>query len=81
MKSFWILGGSLDARAFPRSTGQGDPGLSSEEMAASVATLQSMASTLECDCVLLRERKSGDGLAAEYLVRRRAKENDFVEVR
>ncbi|KAM7297004.1 hypothetical protein ISCGN_022158 [Ixodes scapularis] len=61
--------------------GQGDPGLSSEEMAASVATLQSMASTLECDCVLLRERKSGDGLAAEYLVRRRAKENDFVEVR
>lgn len=61
--------------------GQGDAGLSAEEMAASVATLQSMAATLECDCVQLRERKTGDGLMAEYLVRRRAKENDFVEVR
>lgn len=61
--------------------GQGSPGLSSEEMAASVATLQSMATTLECDCVQLRERKSADGLLAEFLVRRRAKENDFVEVR
>lgn len=61
--------------------GQGDAGLSPEEMAASVATLQSMATTLECDCVQLRERKTSDGLVAEYLVRRRAKENDFVEVR
>lgn len=61
--------------------GQGDAGLTAEEMDASVATLQSMASTLECDCMRLRERKTADGLIAEYLVRRRAKENDFVEVR
>ncbi|KAH7950006.1 hypothetical protein HPB49_018248 [Dermacentor silvarum] len=60
---------------------QGDAGLTAEEMDASVATLQSMASTLECDCMRLRERKTADGLIAEYLVRRRAKENDFVEVR
>lgn len=50
-------------------------------MAASVATLESMASTLEADCVLLRKHKVEQGDVSEYLVRKRAKDNDFVEVR
>lgn len=59
----------------------GSNGLSEEEMAASVATLESMASTLEADCVLLRKHKVEQGDVSEYLVRKRAKDNDFVEVR
>ncbi|XP_035224507.1 GTP-binding protein 1-like [Stegodyphus dumicola] len=59
----------------------GSCGLSEEEMAASVATLESMASTLEADCVLLRKHKVEQGDVSEYLVRKRAKDNDFVEVR
>lgn len=59
----------------------GSCGLSDEEMAASVATLESMASTLEADCVLLRKHKVEHGDVSEYLVRKRAKDNDFVEVR
>lgn len=50
-------------------------------MDASVATLESMASTLEADCVLLRKHKVEQGDVSEYLVRKRAKDNDFVEVR
>lgn len=46
-----------------------------------MATLESMASTLEADCVLLRKHKVEQGLVSEYLVRKRAKDNDFVEVR
>ena len=56
-------------------------GLDEEEMAASVATLQSLASTLPADCVLIRERKTDNGLLSEYLVRRQADEKDFMEVR
>ncbi|KAL3238765.1 hypothetical protein MRX96_021798 [Rhipicephalus microplus] len=61
--------------------GEGDAGLTADKMDASVATLQSIAARQDCDCVRLRERKAAEGLVAEYLVRRRAKENDFVEVR
>ncbi|GFR11855.1 GTP-binding protein 1 [Trichonephila clavata] len=59
----------------------GSSGLSDEEMEASVATLESMATTLEADCVLLRKHKVEQGQVSEYLVRKRAKDNDFVEVR
>lgn len=59
----------------------GESGLTEEEMEASVATLQSMASTLDADCVLLRKHKVEQGHVSEYLVRKRAKDNDFVEVR
>ncbi|KAH6942664.1 hypothetical protein HPB50_009200 [Hyalomma asiaticum] len=61
--------------------GESDAGLTADQMDASVATLQSIAARQDCDCVRLRERKATEGLVAEYLVRRRAKENDFVEVR
>lgn len=46
-----------------------------------MATLESMASTMEADCVLLRKHKVEQGVVSEYLVRKRAKDNDFVEVR
>lgn len=39
-------------------------------MDAAVATLQSLATTLECSCVKLRERKDVNGVVAQYLVRR-----------
>ena len=57
------------------------PGLSAEDMAASVATLRSLAETLNAECVLLREHPEKGGSIAEYLVRNRAEEDDFMEVR
>lgn len=56
-------------------------GLSGEEYDASVATLRSLADTLEADCVLLREKKSKTGTQAQFLVRRKADSQDFMEVR
>lgn len=59
----------------------GDSGLNEDEMAASIATLQSLASTLPADCVLIRERKTDHGTLCEFLVRKQADEKDFMEVR
>ncbi|MPC14095.1 GTP-binding protein 1 [Portunus trituberculatus] len=56
-------------------------GLPEDEYAASVATLRSLADTLEADCVLLREKKSKAGTQGQFLVRRKADSNDFMEVR
>uniref|UniRef100_T1JDP2 Tr-type G domain-containing protein n=1 Tax=Strigamia maritima TaxID=126957 RepID=T1JDP2_STRMM len=56
-------------------------GLKSDEIEASVATLRSMASTIPADCVLLRQRKNDKGIIAEFLVRKQADENDFMEIR
>ncbi|KAK3859724.1 hypothetical protein Pcinc_018177 [Petrolisthes cinctipes] len=56
-------------------------GLGNEEYEASVATLQSLADTLESDCVLLREKKSKTGTQGQFLVRRKADSQDFMEVR
>ena len=50
-------------------------------MQASVATLKSMADTFQAECVSLRERQEKAGTVAEYLVRVRAEEKDFMEVR
>ena len=57
------------------------PGLNAEDMEASVATLRSLAETLNADCVLLREHPEKGGRIAEYLIRNRAEEDDFMEVR
>ena len=46
-----------------------------------MATLESLAGSLDADCVLLRERLEKAGRVAEYLVRRRADQKDFMEVR
>ncbi|KAK2142972.1 hypothetical protein LSH36_891g02046 [Paralvinella palmiformis] len=57
------------------------PGLNEDDMHASVATLESMAASLNADCVVLRQRLEKAGTVAEYLVRKRADEKDFMEVR
>lgn len=62
------------------SDGSGD-GLKEDEYEASVATLQSLAATLEADCVLLRQSKADHGLTGQYLVRRRLDRQDFLEIR
>ena len=57
------------------------PGLCEEDMEASVATLRSLAETLGTECVLLRQHPEKAGHIAEYLLRSRAHEDDFMEVR
>uniref|UniRef100_A0AAG5D9W8 GTP-binding protein 1 n=1 Tax=Anopheles atroparvus TaxID=41427 RepID=A0AAG5D9W8_ANOAO len=56
-------------------------GLESEEYAASLATLQSLAAMLDAECVELRTRKSEQGTTGQYLIRRKVEEDDFTEVR
>ncbi|XP_012265723.2 GTP-binding protein 1 [Athalia rosae] len=58
-----------------------EDGLKEDEYDASVATLQSLAATLEADCVLLRQRKVDSGLTGQYLVRQRLDQQDFLEIR
>jgi len=58
-----------------------ESGLKEDEYEASVATLQSLAATLEADCVLLRQIKADHGLTGQYLVRRRLDRQDFLEIR
>lgn len=58
-----------------------DSGLDPGEYAASLATLQSLATTLDADCVELRQRKGEQGLTGQYLVRQRVNESDFMEIR
>ena len=50
-------------------------GLANDDFMASVATLQSIAETLNADCVLLREKLiDNERKAAQYLIRLRADE-------
>ncbi|OXU17005.1 hypothetical protein TSAR_013026 [Trichomalopsis sarcophagae] len=58
-----------------------EDGLKEDEYEASVATLQSLAATLEADCVLLRQSKVDHGLTGQYLVRKRLDQQDFLEIR
>ncbi|KYN07987.1 PREDICTED: GTP-binding protein 1 [Cyphomyrmex costatus] len=58
-----------------------EDGLKEDEYEASVATLQSLAATLEADCVLLRQSKADHGLTGQYLVRKRLDRQDFLEIR
>ncbi|KAF2897787.1 hypothetical protein ILUMI_08374 [Ignelater luminosus] len=58
-----------------------DNGLNDDEKGAAVATLQSLAASLECSCVLLRERKEVCGVMAQYLIRRLLDQTDFLEIR
>ncbi|KAG1676001.1 GTP-binding protein 1 [Nymphon striatum] len=58
-----------------------DSGLGEEEMAASVATLQSLANTICADCILLRQKKIEKKCVSEHLVRKKADEEDFMEIR
>merc|ERR1712223_942692 len=57
-------------------------GLGNDDYMASVATLQSIAETLNADCVILREKIiDNERKAAQYLIRLRAGEKDFMEIR
>jgi GTPase len=58
-----------------------DSGLAPDEYAASLATLQSLAATLNADCVELRQRKGEKGLTGQYLIRLKVDESDFMEIR
>ena len=57
------------------------PGLNSDDLDASVATLKSMSEQLDSECTLLRQRTEKSGVVAEYLIRKRTGEADFSEVR
>ncbi|XP_078346711.1 GTP-binding protein 1-like [Oculina patagonica] len=56
-------------------------GLNAEDLKASVDSLKLLAEASDADIVLLREKPAEEGTVAEYLVRNRADENDFMEVR
>lgn len=58
-----------------------DNGIDPDEYAASLATLQSLAATLDAECVELRIRPSGKGMTGQYLVRKRVIQSDFMEIR
>lgn len=58
-----------------------EPGLNDNDLAASVATLKALATSLNAQCVLLRERTETQGKVQEYLVRKEAESLDFMEVR
>lgn len=66
------IGGIVDGR---------DNGLKGDEKEAAVATLQSLAASLECSCVMLRERKGSCGSILQYLIRRLLDQTDFLEIR
>lgn len=57
-------------------------GLLEDELQAAIATLESISSTLDADCVRLRE-KAGDGgrKSVQHLIRKRADDKDFMEIR
>lgn len=63
------------------SDDDGEDGLTEEEYDASVATLTSLATSLDADCVLLRRKTCIKGAAAQYLVRKKVDEHDFLEIR
>ncbi|XP_075165831.1 GTP-binding protein 1 [Haematobia irritans] len=59
----------------------GDSGLDEDEYQAAVATLQSLATTIDADMVLLRQRKMEKGMTGQYLIRKRVDTSDFMEIR
>lgn len=59
-----------------------DTGLDIDEYAASLATLQSLAASLNADCVELRRRRGEKGTTVgQYLIRQKLDETDFMEIR
>jgi len=56
-------------------------GLSTAELDASIVTLRRISEKLNADCVELRRRQEHHGCIADLLIRQRADERDFIEVR
>lgn len=63
-------------------TGEGDaPGLKEEDLSASIATLRSIADTLDYEMSELRQKELQEGRTVEFLLRKRVDHTDFMEVR
>ncbi|KAK9873205.1 hypothetical protein WA026_021438 [Henosepilachna vigintioctopunctata] len=58
-----------------------DSGLLPDELDAAVATLQSLAASLECSLIKLRDRKEPRGVVVQYLIRKILDPADFLEIR
>lgn len=57
-------------------------GLNKEDLAASIATLKSLTETCGVEMLSLREKTTTSGRTiAEYLLRRKVEDEDFIEVR
>ena len=56
-------------------------GLTDDELEASLATLNSLAVSCDADMTMLRKKPADKGSIVECLVRKRAAEDDFMEVR
>lgn len=59
----------------------GKPGLKDDDLLASIATLQSISQSLDLECVHLRERIAEEGKVAEFLLRKKVAQEDFMEIR
>jgi GTPase len=55
--------------------------LNEADLEASIATLKSMADTVDAECLELRRRQEKAGTVAEFLIRARVAAKDFNEVR
>jgi len=72
----------VSAAAFSDFFGQYKVGLTADELAASVATLQSICDQLGADCNQLRAKAcEGGRTSVQYLIRKRADTRDFMEIR
>lgn len=61
---------------------QDEPGLPEDELDASIATLHSLAVACDADCRMLRKRTTeGEKQVAQFLIRKRMDDTDFMEVR
>ena len=61
---------------------EGDvPGLKAEDLEASIATLKSIAETLNYEISRLRDRPGEEGTIVEFLLRKKLDIADFMEVR
>jgi len=74
-------GSTLSVFTPPTVGGGSSNGLSEDQLASSLATLQSLAVTCEGDMKELRKKSAEVGTTAECLVRRIVGEDDFLEVR
>ncbi|XP_038639265.1 GTP-binding protein 1-like isoform X3 [Scyliorhinus canicula] len=71
-ETIYVIGQGSDGKKY---------GLNDDDIEASVATVKSLAEQIYSDLILLRERQEAGGKVADYLVRKRVGENDFLEVR
>lgn len=58
-----------------------EPGLNETDMEASIATLEAIATSLNAQCTMLREKAESEGKVKEFLVRKETDTEDFMEVR